>query len=549
MNAHVQQEVDIAAVLNLVPYLDTNFNLTGEITLERFIQDYEGQLGNDKTFKLLKQAVEGNDSLKKMVLVDQSSTNKSGKWTDDLIQACTFRDADGNYYVTYRGTGDGRWADNGDGMTAPSTEMQEAAAEYFDEMAEKYLIDASNQGKQIIVTGHSKGGNEAQYVYMASKHEEIIDYCISLDGQGFSHSAIQNFQDRFGDEYAEKLENMYSVNGTNDFVHDLGIPIIPEENTFFVGTSGEGFNSYHALEHMVGSEDGTFTGLSWTDPETGEPYEQGPIGQLAHQISETMMQMNPEDLNGAAIAVMIFVDAGMNGHIEDLINGEFDQYILGEITVDGTDFVDLFAHGLPAALQTLLTTPEGLAVLSQFIGLGVETLHENWGVGGVVGGFAIAGLLLSLVVVPLVMDIVVISQILDMYIDAANAIIDASKKINQFFTDIKNAVIEAANKIMAKIRTYSAGYKYAIANPQISLDTYKLNDYAQRLRKLNTKISKLDGRLDSLYWQVGLLDLWNLMQADILTGYSGRLTRCANYLNDTAKDFVAVEKDLESKLQ
>lgn len=93
------------------------------------------------------------------------------------------------------------------------------------------------------------------------------------------------------------------------------------------------------------------------------------------------------------------------------------------------------------------------------------------------------------------------------------------------------------------------GRDYSNANPQIVVDTYKLGNYAQRLRTVNTRVSNLDGRLDSLYWRVGLLDLWNLMQADVLTGYSWRLSRCASYLSDTATDFVNAEKDLVSKVQ
>lgn len=549
MNANVKNQTDIVAVLNLIPYLDVDFELSGEISLEKFVSEYESQLKSKDAFKILQEAVRNDSSLGQITLVNQSSTNSTGQWTDDLIQACTFRDADGNYYVTYRGTGDGRWADNGNGMTAPSTEMQEAAAAYFDQMAEQYLIDASNQGKQIIVSGHSKGGNEAQYVYMASRHEEIIDYCISLDGQGFSQSAIENFKERFGEEYAEKLDNMYSVNGINDFVHDLGIPIIPEENTYFVGTTGSGFGSLHALENMIGSDSNAYTGLVWIDPSTGEPYEQGAIGQLANQISETMMQMDPEDLNGAAIAVMIFVDAAMNKKIDALLHGEFDQYILGEISVNPADFIDLFAHGLPAALQALLLTPEGNAILTQLIITGANALYNEYGVGGVVGGFAVVTVLLAFVVVPLIVDVVRLTQLVDYIIDTINNIIDISEKIYQFLTDIKEAFVEAVNKIAAKLRSYTAGYEYAEANPQIRIDTFKLDRYAQRIKTVQTRITKLDERLDSLYWRVGLLDLWNLMTADILTGYSWRLSRCASYLSDTAAEFVNAEKELLGHLQ
>jgi len=82
----------------------------------------------------------------------------------------------------------------------------------------------------------------------------------------------------------------------------------------------------------------------------------------------------------------------------------------------------------------------------------------------------------------------------------------------------------------------------------ISIDTYKLRTYAQRLQSVNRRISNLDGRLDSLYRQVGLLDLWNLMQADMLTGYCWRINRCVSYLNETAFDFENAESVLSNNI-
>ena len=95
---------------------------------------------------------------------------------------------------------------------------------------------------------------------------------------------------------------------------------------------------------------------------------------------------------------------------------------------------------------------------------------------------------------------------------------------------------------------FNNGYKYANSHPQIKVDTYKLRDYASRIYDVNRRISNLDGRMDSLYWRVGLLDLWNLMQADLMTGYSWRLLRAASYLNDTASDFDAIETELANGL-
>ena len=91
-------------------------------------------------------------------------------------------------------------------------------------------------------------------------------------------------------------------------------------------------------------------------------------------------------------------------------------------------------------------------------------------------------------------------------------------------------------------------YKYASANPQITVDTFKLRDYAQRIKTINNRVVTLDKRLDALYSQVGLQDLWNLLQANILMGYSWRLLRCSSYLKETAEDMEAIEKKLTNQL-
>lgn len=79
----------------------------------------------------------------------------------------------------------------------------------------------------------------------------------------------------------------------------------------------------------------------------------------------------------------------------------------------------------------------------------------------------------------------------------------------------------------------------------IVVDTYKLRQYAERISAVNGRLSRLDRRLDSLYWRVGLLGLWNLMQADALTCYSWRLVRCQSYLQQTAHNFECAENLLQ----
>lgn len=81
----------------------------------------------------------------------------------------------------------------------------------------------------------------------------------------------------------------------------------------------------------------------------------------------------------------------------------------------------------------------------------------------------------------------------------------------------------------------------------IVIDTYKLKLYADRLANVNSRIGKLDRRIDGLYCRVGLQGLWDLLQADILTNYSLKLNLCQLYLLQTASDFEKVERELSSE--
>lgn len=78
----------------------------------------------------------------------------------------------------------------------------------------------------------------------------------------------------------------------------------------------------------------------------------------------------------------------------------------------------------------------------------------------------------------------------------------------------------------------------------IKVNTYNLKQYAERLRKVNARVTTLDGRLRTLYTRVGLVDLINLIISNVLLGYSGRLASCQSYLNQTAYDFEFTENNI-----
>lgn len=553
MDESTASQIELSSVLDSFTYLDNDVISLNGSTLDEIIDELDRAYSDEKPadipdeYRHIKAAVAAHPEWGKVELVDRSSTNATeASWTDDLIQACTFRDSEGNYYVAYRGTGDGRWCDNGRGMTAPSTQMQQAAADYFDKVAKEYLLEAKANGKTVTVTGHSKGGNEAQYVYMAATHEGIIDNCYSLDGQGFSKAAVRNFQRKYGDRYDDKIAGMYSICGENDYVHDCGIPVIPKENTYFVETSGEGFYPWHHITFMVGDKDGDdgweYTGINWKRDKDGNGNivngEQGEIGKFVHTLFAKMMELDNEDLDGCALAVMYMVEHIMNGDVESL----------GNVDATLTDFVDFVAHGVPVLISTLFTTEEGKALLRKFI----NSIYERYGTGGLVACVGVTCLLL-LPVCAFVTSLVIVANVVDFVVDCVNAIIstikDVATKVVECINKIRSAFDEAVKRIAewAK-KAFNKGYKYTTAHPQIQVNTAKLRVYADRIQAVQRRVNNVDRRLDTLYGQVGLLGLFNLLSADLLTGYSWRLNRCVNYLNDTAADFDRLERELTGAL-
>ena len=95
---------------------------------------------------------------------------------DDSVPAICFTDPNDpdSAVVAFKGTtGQKEWWDNGSGFGLSDTEKQKEALEYIENLPYN----------SITVTGHSKGGNKAQYVTVLS---DKVDRCISMDGQGFS---------------------------------------------------------------------------------------------------------------------------------------------------------------------------------------------------------------------------------------------------------------------------------------------------------------------------------------------------------------------------
>ncbi len=554
MNEEQVRRMNYANALNNLPYLDDEIkNIQGQ-TLGEYFEHGNSAISGRSEYQVAKSAVDQYPELQGMELVHHSeyappaTEIASGAGTDTLlddpIQASVYRDADGNYYVVYRGTGEGRWVDNAEGMYTTS-EMQKAAAEYFDKVVEDIILKDPNRGK-IIVTGHSKGANEAQYVTLDSRYEYLIDECYAYDGQGFANKEIERFRSKHGDEYYDRqLDKINLICGEDDYVHPLGTIIAKEENTYYFPTGplqkegdfGEYFTSLHHISYLGGHYDAKegkwiFVGLHPEfNEETGE-YEhghEGPIAQYIREVWPELAKLNDEDLEGTTKAVMFLIDLAFQK------KKGIEYYTLSGSPTLG-DFFDLLDDGLPVLINSLIATEEGRDILLSLIKGGIDMIMEKYGLPGVLG----LGVVLFILAAPLIKIggvYVNIITVLMGVIKILDTIFDAAEKLMEIWNNIKKfgmQLIENVSNAVGSLITASEGFI-------LNVNTVLLRSYASRIRIVNKTLQRVDDRLGGLRKEFGADDYGKIIKADILTSGSYRLSKSVNYLDKAAEEFENAE--------
>lgn len=350
-------EEEVSMVLNTFMYVDYREADDG-MTLNEILDDLsdmpdcqEGGLHFGE-YTVLVQAAE-NPEIGELIIDNQSYL----MGCDEGTAACTFSEADGHsIYVVYRGTGDGEWPDNGLGMTQESTLQQKRALDYFETVVERQEI---TEEQRLIVTGHSKGGNKAQYVTMSTKYNELLDACYNIDGQGFSEKAVNVWEKTWGKEgFEERIHKITGIYGENDYVNTLGNSIVPEEQVHYVKTpvKVENFAGYHDIKYMFASmEKDSVTGEVRTvfhGKKNDYASGQGSLGSYAAQLSRLLMQTKPEKRDGCAATLMQLME--LAGSRKTGLNGE-------KLTL--SDIGDFIGTGIPIMAESLFFAGRGQEML------------------------------------------------------------------------------------------------------------------------------------------------------------------------------------------
>ena len=279
-------------------------------------------------------------------------------------KAITVKAPDGSIFVHYRGTGDGNWGYNAPAYGGPPSPMQEWSLDYFNEMVEThYNVDS---GKSLNVTGHSQGGNNAQFVTIRSPYGDQITNCISLDGPGFSTQFQEDSINLYGEAYYDRQRGkIFAFNGVNDYVSCLGqLSIVPDGHTEFVKYHNHDDNAidfamYHDARGLlsdISPENLSKTGLlELADDESD-------FRKLLRSALGKLGDLPPEKQLQSAELIMLFCEKFMGADYPVKSN------IIDPIT--SQDFEELREILVPLVIGILAEAPDQL--VDALVSLGID---------------------------------------------------------------------------------------------------------------------------------------------------------------------------------
>lgn len=200
---------------------------------------------------------------------------------------------------------------------------------------------------------------------------------------------------------------------------------------------------------------------------------------------------------------------------------------------------------IPLIVETALHHPEDVINVIHELGLDEALLngmkeHPGITIAAVVG-FTFA--------LPAITKVIAAITVVDALIHIVECLPDIGSKVKNLVLNLLHAAKEIYQKAKEWFQNYfNAGEKYAHQNPYIKVDPAKLRGYAGRIARVNQRLSNLDSDLRSLYWQVGFLDLWDILMANLITCESFTLNRVKSYLNDAADGFESAENQAVQRM-
>ena len=442
------------------------------------------------------------DKISKWTIVDYYDNN-----SETGFYGCLIETEPGKAVIAFRGS---EGMDNLDNlqhdwieadfglMNSTLTEQQKDAEIFLKQISKSdYIKDYD----YLATTGHSLGGNLAMHAVITSSLyglSDKIQQCVSLDGPGVSSEYIEKYR-----PYIELEKNKithYRWSPVGALLNDLpGVERI--KLVFKADGVGDLLIMRHELKNLVFDSNGN---AIRSDGNNGwYRYD-----DILHKISQAVDHL-PKAIGDRIISVTCRLMYFAVWNYKAMFDKNHNLTLFGEMVVSAAVFF-IVTHPL--------LTIEIVGVLL----------------------VALTAFFVGLVVYELVYELIekIVTKI-------AEAVASFFKWVGETLEKFKQFIAENLKWLKALCdKLFNKGYQYATRQPCIQINTDKMLEYAAALREVNKKLMDIDLRMDRLYRSLRLWDRAKLMCADVLTGYSNKLGRCAGYLEDTASEF----NELEAKL-
>lgn len=477
----------------------TTKNSNGDVIAVKYIKEYEF-IDAWKVINPVNDNYRYNDSGLYACILDTG---------DERILACRGSEPMEKFLTDYqhRKNADQDWIKTNFALLNSIQTQQEAALK-------KYMTENADllAEKPWVATGHSLGGALADHAGIISVEEKIGNFsgAINFDGPGHSQEYIDAHMDAINRVSGKLIHKKASIVG--DLMFDL-----PGVKQDYIETKP--VNIFNGKE--IGISDFIDLLIYYAarkhDTVFWQRSEENGGGTL------TKKNGGPSTWEWLLQQISRFIDC-----LPPAVGNMIPEILL--FTIHAVEWTSDLLRDNPDIVKIMIVAVIGL-ILNNPVVLPIAV--------SIIAKFIVA---ITIIIMGPVLVETIIETLKKLTAEIAQGISKTVSWLSEKATDLFEAITEAINGLQEWLRQKNTkGVAYVQGNPYFKADTDKLREYAARLERVNNRLSKLDSNMRSLYWQVGLLDLWDILLANMITSKSYAINQAKKYLYNTADRFENAE--------
>ncbi|MEH7235824.1 Mbeg1-like protein [Bacillus sp. JJ1562] len=364
-----------------------------------------------------------------------------------------FKDSDGNATALFRGSEDMKdpvhfdtdWKSNIEAGIGYEIQQQREADAFYGKLT-------TGLDGQILLLGHSKGGNLATYVYVNNLGDKVVAYVLNGAPIYWNNLTTEQKKAMMGDRYTFVVYegDIVSQTGVAPYVDKI-VEIKKDPSEYMLGEDKDFFYPHYETSAEF-DENGNY-----------KNYRDGT--SLPRATSNVIMLKLSEVIDRFKLT-----------------------YHIGKAMAEAT-------------IKVIISIKKGIEAVASYIK----------------------------------------EQVINYVKKTINAGLNLIKAVGDYFDNLVKNVTSFFVNVIKKIGGYFP------VEPYLKVNIDRLYYYAQRLESIKRRVSALNDKIDSLYWEVDLLDMRHVLSADILTSFSIRLNQNINYLNTAARLLDSNETKLVGK--